>query len=150
MNTDNNPFKAPEARVADAGVGSGEFIADGQRVPAGNGVAWLSRGWEIFKQAPGVWIGIAVIFMVMMIVLSVIPLINLVVDLLDPGLHRRPHAGLQGAGRRRGFAGRPPVRRFLGTRRQPDPGRPDLPGRRRSPSSSSSALMGGTLVSAQR
>jgi len=84
MNMDNNPFKAPEARVDDAGAGSGEFIADGQRVAAGNGVAWLSRGWEIFKQAPGVWIGIALIFMVMMIVLSVIPLVNIFVNLLIP------------------------------------------------------------------
>jgi uncharacterized membrane protein len=84
MTMDNNPFKAPEARVADAGVASGEFLPDGQTVAAGNGVDWLSRGWEMFKQAPGVWIGIAVVFMVLMIVLSLIPLINFFVNLLVP------------------------------------------------------------------
>lgn len=84
MNMDNNPFKAPDARVADAGVASGEFLPEGRRVPTGNGIAWLSSGWEMFKQAPGVWIGIAVVFMLIMIVLSVIPLVNFVVNLLVP------------------------------------------------------------------
>jgi uncharacterized membrane protein len=86
MNMDNNPFKAPDARVADAGAASGEFVLEGQRVPAGNGVVWLSQGWEMFKLAPGVWIGITVIFMASMFILGLIPIINLVVGLLGPVL----------------------------------------------------------------
>ena len=43
MTMDNNPFKAPEARVADAGVASGEFLPNNQTVATGNGVDWLSR-----------------------------------------------------------------------------------------------------------
>lgn len=84
MNMDSNPFKAPDARVADAGATSGEFLPDGQVVPAGNGVSWITQGWEMFKQAPGVWIGVTLIFMVTMIVLGVIPLVNLAVALFAP------------------------------------------------------------------
>jgi uncharacterized membrane protein len=84
MTMDSNPFKAPEARVADAGTASGEFVLEGQRVPAGNGIAWLTQGWEMFKQAPGIWIGITVIFLVIMMVLGVIPLVNLIAGLLAP------------------------------------------------------------------
>lgn len=86
MNMESNPFKAPEARVADAGSpDNGEFIPDGQAVPAGNGVSWLMRGWELFKQAPGVWIGIGLIYLIITVVLSVIPLIGpLALSLLVP------------------------------------------------------------------
>jgi hypothetical protein len=84
MNMDNNPFKAPDARVADAGAASGEFVLEGQRVPAGNGVAWISKGWGMFKQAPGTWIGITLVFMVIMIILSLIPVINLLASLIGP------------------------------------------------------------------
>jgi hypothetical protein len=84
MNTENNPFKVPTARVADVSAASGSFIADGRRVPAGNGAAWVSRGWEMFKQAPGVWIGIAVAFMVLMIILGLIPFVNFIANLLVP------------------------------------------------------------------
>lgn len=86
MTTDSNPFKAPDARVADAGVASGEFVLEGQRVPAGNGVTWLSQGWQMFKEAPGVWIGITVVFMLIMIIVGVIPLVNLLGGLLAPVL----------------------------------------------------------------
>ena len=70
MNTGSNPFKAPEARVADALPGDGEFIPDGRRVPVGNALSWLSRGWAIFRASPGTWIGLAVIFMVIAGVLT--------------------------------------------------------------------------------
>jgi len=86
MTMDSNPFKAPDARVADAGVAGGDFVLEGQRVPAGNGVTWLSQGWQMFKESPGVWIGITLIFLLVMIVVSVIPLVNLLAGLLAPVL----------------------------------------------------------------
>lgn len=81
----NNPFKAPEARVADIAADSGEFLPEGRRVPAGNGVSWLGSGWTLFKMAPGVWIGITVIFMLMMMVMSFIPFLGpIALNLLMP------------------------------------------------------------------
>jgi uncharacterized membrane protein len=81
---EQNPFKAPEARVADVIAAAGEFIPEGRRVPAGSGVDWFSRGWELFRLAPGPWIGITVVFALTIIVLSLIPLVNLFVNLLMP------------------------------------------------------------------
>ena len=66
MTTENNPFQAPSARVEDVtNAAGGAFLAEGRRVAAGNGATWLSRGWEMFKMAPGPWIGIAVIFVIL-------------------------------------------------------------------------------------
>ncbi len=86
MNMENNsPVQRPGVPVAGgASSDSGEFILEGRRVPAGNGVAWLSGGWQMFKEAPGTWIGIAVGFMLIMIVLSLIPLVNLLANLMLP------------------------------------------------------------------
>lgn len=85
MTTENNPFQAPSARVEDVtNAAGGAFLAEGRRVAAGNGATWLSRGWEMFKMAPGPWIGIAVIFVILMMVLAVVPLVNIVVNLVVP------------------------------------------------------------------
>lgn len=85
MHSEGNPFKAPVARVYDH-VESvmGSFLPEGRRVPAGNGYQWLLRGWEMFRTAPGTWIGISVAFVVLMMVVSIIPVVNLAVNLLIP------------------------------------------------------------------
>lgn len=85
MPIDDNPFKAPAARVQDfSAVAAGELIPDGQRVPAGSVTGWIGGGWALFKQAPGTWIGIGVAFMAIIMLLSVIPLINIVANLIMP------------------------------------------------------------------
>lgn len=84
MSSGDNSFKAPEARVADAATAAGNFIADGRSVAAGNGVNWISGGWELFKKAPGVWIGLTIVYIVVMMVLGMIPLVNLALSLLAP------------------------------------------------------------------
>lgn len=54
---DQNPFRVPEARVADPGTAfDGMFLLEGRKVPAGNGLTWISRGWEIFRATPGMWV----------------------------------------------------------------------------------------------
>ena len=82
---DNNPFKAPEARVADPGsyVG-GDFILEGRKVPAGNGVEWIKRGWELFTQSPGMWIALNLLYMVMVMVVSMIPFLGIATNLFMP------------------------------------------------------------------
>lgn len=86
MSMDENPFKVPEARVADVSASGGAFIADGRRVAAGRGAAWFSEGWQMFRQAPGVWIGITVAFVIAVVGLSLIPLAGLLVNILIPVL----------------------------------------------------------------
>jgi uncharacterized membrane protein len=84
MQDEDNPFKAPDARVDDLFPNSGNFIPDGQRVPAGHGLTWLAHGWKMFRQAPLIWIVISLIFGVIALVLGVIPGINLIFNLLIP------------------------------------------------------------------
>lgn len=81
---ENNPFVVPAKATGDGPTGPGEFVPDGRQVPAGNGVAWISAGWELFRKAPGVWIGIAVVFMIIVVGLAGIPLAGLLINLLVP------------------------------------------------------------------
>ena len=54
-------------------------------VPSGRGSVWWSEGWRLFAAAPLPWIGITVIFIVLMIMIAVIPLIGgLATTLLTP------------------------------------------------------------------
>jgi uncharacterized membrane protein len=80
----DNPFQAPQARVADVMPGAADYSPDGRRVGAGNGLSWISAGWELFRQAPGTWIVLSVVLMILTILLSLIPLLNVVVNLLVP------------------------------------------------------------------
>lgn len=79
-----NPFKAPDAAVADQSPDMGEFIPEGRGVPAGNGVAWLQRGWELFRMAPGPWVLLCIVYLVVAIVLGMIPVVNFLFNLAVP------------------------------------------------------------------
>ena len=78
---DLNPYQAPQAHVADAAPSEGTLVTELKAVDAGRGLVWLSEGWALFKQAPGVWIAITVIAGVCFIALGLIPLLG---QLLSP------------------------------------------------------------------
>jgi hypothetical protein len=73
-----NPYAAPQSRVADRPAVSidGNFVPGGRSTPSGNGWGWILSAWEIVKQQKGAWIGIFVIFAVVLIVLNIIPFIG--------------------------------------------------------------------------
>jgi uncharacterized membrane protein len=82
-----DPYAAPKARVADvpAATDDGNFIADGQAVAAGNGWQWIVDAWGFFKQQPGIWIAIVVVFLVIFFALTFIPVVGgLAAALLGP------------------------------------------------------------------
>jgi len=69
-----NPYAAPRAHVEDAGTElQGEFVAEGRSMPAGRGWGWISEGFSLFRQQPGVWILITIVFLVITFVIEVIP-----------------------------------------------------------------------------
>jgi uncharacterized membrane protein len=45
-------------------------------VPTGRGSAWWSEGWRLFAAAPGTWIGITVLCVVLMLMISRIPMLG--------------------------------------------------------------------------
>jgi uncharacterized membrane protein len=82
-----DPYAAPRARVADvpATTDEGSFVPEGQAVAAGNGWQWIADAWQIFKQQPGMWIAIVVIFIVIFMLISLIPIVGgLAAALLAP------------------------------------------------------------------
>ncbi|OQA31527.1 MAG: hypothetical protein BWY57_02323 [Betaproteobacteria bacterium ADurb.Bin341] len=82
---DHNPFQAPAARVADPGSSlGGRFLPEGRKVAAGNGWLWIVQAWELFKQSPGMWIGVYLIFTLMVMAMSLIPLAGMAVNLFLP------------------------------------------------------------------
>ncbi|MCC6609735.1 MAG: DUF2189 domain-containing protein [Burkholderiales bacterium] len=84
-----DPYAAPKAPVADAPAAAleGEFVPEGRALPAGNGWNWIASGWDVFRQNPGVWILIAVIFFVLAVVVQFIPVLGpLAMSLLGPVL----------------------------------------------------------------
>jgi hypothetical protein len=79
-----NPYAAPLARVDDRRETSGErnFIEGGRAVAAEQGWRWIVDGWGLFKQFPGVWILMFIVYFVINVVLAFIPVVNLLVNLL--------------------------------------------------------------------
>jgi len=79
---DTNPYATPQADLIDS-------VADGEpqpeKVSACSATAWLGRGYWHFKQNPFAWIGTLIIFIVLSMGLSFVPLIGvLAVNLLSP------------------------------------------------------------------
>ncbi len=61
------------------------FSGESRTVPPGNAVEWLKQGWATFITNPGIWIAMAVIFFVIFLGLSIVPLIGtLAAHLLTP------------------------------------------------------------------
>lgn len=72
-----NPYAAPKAAVADEALGlDADFVPGGQSRPAANGWTWIADGWELFKRQPGMWIGIVVLFFVIIVVTAFIPVVG--------------------------------------------------------------------------
>jgi uncharacterized membrane protein len=80
--SEENPYQAPESNVEQAVEIGG--LTEPQSVPAGRGVGWITDGFGLFKMAPGIWIANIVIFFVIVMVLSFIPIVSLVLNLFMP------------------------------------------------------------------
>lgn len=73
-----NPFLS-----SGSGSSSGAAPAEGARtVDAGRGWAWITGGFELFKKQPGMWIGVVLVFFVIMVALSIVPLLGAIATFL--------------------------------------------------------------------
>lgn len=86
----SNPYEAPRSAVADfqpVDADAAGFSLDPRPRPAGQGLDWFRQGWGLFSQAPGLWIGIYLVLMGIMIGLAMFPIIgSLAQNLLYPVL----------------------------------------------------------------
>lgn len=77
----------PPQPVSASSAGSAATRSPPASVASGNGVAWWSEGWRLFALSPWVWIGITVVFVVIVALLHVVPLIGSVAStVLSPVL----------------------------------------------------------------
>jgi uncharacterized membrane protein len=81
-----NPYQAPQATVDDAPPAPSALASGPNSVAVGNGATWISDGWNMFRQAKGTWIAIAVIELIIFIVLSAIPVVGQLVSFFIPFL----------------------------------------------------------------
>lgn len=81
MSEEVDPYATPASTVDDdvgyRGVGP-------RSVSAGSGWMWIAQAWELFKRDPGTWVGIIVVFMIINVGLSLIPLVSILGSLLGP------------------------------------------------------------------
>jgi hypothetical protein len=88
----NNPFKAPTAHVEDArSAGDGSLASEPNRVGAGQGSAWWSGGWGLFREATGLWIGMSVVLLILIMIINLIPVagslaVNIFMPVISGGL----------------------------------------------------------------
>ena len=82
----NNPFQAPTAHVEDArSGGDGSLAGEPNRCAAGRGSAWWSGGWGLFREATGLWIGITVVLLIVIMLTNLIPVVgSLAVNIFMP------------------------------------------------------------------
>ena len=71
-----NPYATPKAAVADEPRAQGEYIPGGRGVPVSHAWSWIAEGWTLFRAEPGLWIGIIVVFVVILFGMAVLPIIG--------------------------------------------------------------------------
>ena len=76
-----NEFPQPQAESG-AAADAGNFIAAGRTVDAGRGWEWIVSGFALFKQQPGIWILIVLVLLACSILISLVPLIGGLANLL--------------------------------------------------------------------
>src|SRR5690242_10827415 len=70
------PMATPQAPESVAPPPSPGAAPEPRRLSTGHGTAWWGEGWRIFAAAPLMWIGIVLVFFVLMLVMVLVPLIG--------------------------------------------------------------------------
>ncbi len=74
-----NPYSAPEAELVETIENE---MTGPTSVPAGNGLAWIGKGWWHFKSSPLAWIGAMIVLSIISAVLAYIPFVGKIVSML--------------------------------------------------------------------
>lgn len=77
--TGSNPYEAPRAAVGDyepVRADAGDFLGAPRVQPIGNGATWLGDAWQLFRQNIGLWIGIFVVMVVLMMMVNLVPVLG--------------------------------------------------------------------------
>lgn len=77
-----NPYQTPSAEVVEPSQ-AGQ-LSEPQTCSAGAGWTWIKEGFGLFKKSMGLWMGMVVVYMILMAVLSFLPFINFLLGIVAP------------------------------------------------------------------
>lgn len=82
MSNPDDPFRPPESNLQ----GSDDPLVLGHLVrrPLSHGLQWYQDGWGLFRAAPGTWIGMVLVYVLIMMVASSIPVLSLLATIMAP------------------------------------------------------------------
>lgn len=79
-----NPYQQPQADL-DVETEEGDFtLVEPNKLSFGDGWGWISEGYSLFRMQPGIWVGTFVVFFIINMVLSILPIIQIAANLLLP------------------------------------------------------------------
>jgi uncharacterized membrane protein len=82
--TDNDSNRYPDASAPAPAAHAGNVNLAGRKVPAAHGAKWIGSAWHAFKRRPLQWVGLGVLYMLIELLLSSVPFINLLSMIVTP------------------------------------------------------------------
>lgn len=84
----DNPFEAPKSTITEAQRDASVAVLLGtpRKNSIGHGWKWIKEGFGLFKLSPWLWIGVFLIYIIIAIVLSILPLGSLLLNVVNPVL----------------------------------------------------------------
>lgn len=75
-NTGTNPYSTPQSNLHETASAGNEFdlLAEPRKLAAGAGWQWITDAWSFFKAQPGMWILFLILYVVVTMAASFIPL----------------------------------------------------------------------------
>lgn len=70
----------PVVPAAPSGAPPGSGKREPRILPAGQGAAWWSEGWQVFMAAPGMWIAVIVVFVLVMVAMAFVPVVGSIAE----------------------------------------------------------------------
>lgn len=78
----DNPYSAPTADVEVSHTAMNRHFCDAQRLPAGDGLNFIGDAWTIFKKTPFVWVGMMLVYLVIMLTILIVPFLGAILSTL--------------------------------------------------------------------
>ena len=82
--SDSNPFSPPQSNVEIPGKDGNWPLGRPRRTPAGHGWHWIADAFRLFAASPVFWIVNTIVYMTIIILMSLIPLVSVAVNILNP------------------------------------------------------------------
>ncbi len=73
-----NPYSAPDADLVEHDDSAEPSCQLPRGVGIGRGVGWIGEAFDLFKMAPGTWIALFIVYMIIMMAVSILPIVSII------------------------------------------------------------------------